>query len=195
MMNGGRDTGDKRAYDNGGRDDGRAGPGARTRRAGDRLACKGGVVAQHVDLERPERGCRLEPKLVKEAPCAPAGFQRLDLPAAAVERQDERGPQALVVGTFRNQRFQLGGKPGAAERRISVDPVRDDRRMQLGEVACSFRSKRRVIEIGERPPAPKREGFGKRRACRLGVSRDERVTPASSGLLETRGVDGIGGDP
>ncbi len=99
----------------------------RRRRRGRHAPCGGArdarriekrIVAEDPALELTELGSRLEPELGVEvgAPVAVAG-ERIRLPARAVERRHQLGPQMLPEGMLGDQPFEAGD-----ELRVTAEP-------------------------------------------------------------------------
>ena len=94
------------------------------RRRGRPAASRSRALPQHPPLEAPQRRPRLDPELVDAAPAAPAvRRQRVGLPARAVQRGDQRRPEALAqrvrstsASARRPPRRRRRGRPGRRAR-------------------------------------------------------------------------------
>ena len=111
-------------------------------------------------LELPERGRRLEAKLVDEChPRGAVGLECLGLAAAAVERQHQLAAQALTQRMLRHERLELADQlrvPSAGQ--VGVDAVFEQRELKLLEPADLGLRKRLECEFRKRRAAPQLKG-------------------------------------
>ena len=111
-------------------------------------------------LQFPERGRRLEAKLVDQCHASGAvGLQCLGLAPAAVEGQHQLAAQALTQRMLRHERLELADQlcvPSAGQ--IGVDAVFEQRELKLLEPADLRLRKRLEREFRKRRAAPQLEG-------------------------------------
>ena len=111
-------------------------------------------------FELPERGRRLEPKLVDQChPSSAVGLQCLGLAPAAVEGQDQLAAQALTQRMLRHERLELADQlcvPSTGQ--IGVDAVFEQRKLKLLEPADLRLRKRLEREFRKRRAAPQLKG-------------------------------------
>ena len=107
-------------------------------------------------LQLLELFARLQAEVVDERPsCLLVGLQRVDLPARAVERQHQLGPQPFAQRLARDERGELTDEIGvAAEREISLDPLLERSEAALLEALDVGPGEVVVGEIGQSRPAP-----------------------------------------
>ena len=92
-----------------------------------------GVVCQHGCVQALQRLSGIDAELTgQQVADPPVGGQRVGLPAAPVERQDELAVQPLPQGVLGGQLLQFGGQRVVpAQRQVRVDPGLDRGQPQL----------------------------------------------------------------
>ena len=113
------------------------------------------IVLEDRLLELAELAARLQPELIGEqVPAAAVDVERVRLPSRAVEREHQLRPPAFPERIVANKRLEFGDQLRVpAERKFGLDSLLDGRRVTLLEV-CALRPRHRLVEIGERWPAP-----------------------------------------
>ena len=118
------------------------------------------VVAEDLQLELAKRRPRLQPEHLDERlAAAPVGGERVGLPTAAVEGEDELAEQPLTRGMVGDERLELRHerRPLAALE-LGRDPLLDRRHAELVELPC-VRVERGNVAQGV--AAPERERLRK----------------------------------
>jgi hypothetical protein len=130
---------------------------------------------------------RLDPELLDERGARVAvGLERLGLAACSVEREHQLRAEGLPQRMRRDERLELADElRRAAPGEVGIDPL-----LLRGEPELlQPRGLERKVDVGERRPAPEREGLAKKhgRALVLGAAglRDQ--------LLEAAEVELVGG--
>ena len=132
---------------------GRGGGARRRRLRGERR-----VLLQDPALELTQMLRGLDAELVGELlPERLVRVERLGLAARPVERQHQLLPQPLPQGVARGERVELGNEHRMpAERQICVDPLLEEPEPHLLEPG-GFGRRERLVQLGERRPAPERQ--------------------------------------
>ena len=136
-------------------------PTRRARRRGARrrrLRGERRVLLQDPALELTQTLRGLDAELVVELlPERLVRVERLGLAARPVERQHQLLPQPLPQGVARGERVELGNEHRMpAERQICVDPLLEEPEPHLLEPG-GFGRRERLVQLGERRPAPERQ--------------------------------------
>ena len=155
----------------------RCGDGARGRR-------ERGVVFEDGSLKRLQLGARLEAQLVHEgSPRLTVSLQRLGLATRAIEREHELTPRALPQRLLRDERSRVADDLVVVTRgKLEVDAILDRRGSRLLQAADLRLGDRFQRHVGQRRPAPQRQGLGENRAAcgsRRPPGRDGRTPPAA----------------
>jgi hypothetical protein len=113
-------------------------------------------VREDRSLQLLELFARLQAEVVDERPsCLLVGLQRVDLPARAVERQHQLGPQPFAQRLARDERGQLSDEIGvAAEREVGLHSLLERGQAALLEALDLAAGEVVVCEIGQRRAAP-----------------------------------------
>jgi hypothetical protein len=153
----------------------------------------GGVV-EDLALEHLELGPGIETEPVAQrGPHGLEGGEGVRLAPAAVESDDQVGPQALAEGVGGGERLQLAHELGvAAEGQLGLDAALRRRQPQLGQPHHGRPEGAEVDQVGQRLAPPQAEGPHQRGRRRLGSARPQRGTPLAHELLEAVGVDPVG---
>ena len=117
------------------------------------------VVLEDPPLQLVQLRAGLEPQLVDEPPAERAeGVERVRLAPGAIERQHQRGDQALVPRMRGHQRFQLRDElRPAAGRELRLHPRLERAQPQLLQPLRLGAAERQVEQVGPRRAAPQRE--------------------------------------
>ena len=153
-------------------------------------------MPQHGLLQLPEPRPRLEPQLVVQHPPPRAvGLQRVRLPAAAVEREHQLGPQPFAHRVPQHLQLQLGHQRAVpAQREVGVDAVLDGAQPQLVQPGGLGPGERRVRHVGERRALPQLQRAAQHRGGLLGIVAVERGPPLLGQPDELLRVDAAGLD-
>ena len=131
-----------------------------------------GLLTQDRALELLQPGAGLDPELVDEdAPRLPACLERLVLTSRAVEGEDLLLAEPLPVWVLGDERFQRrrqGVVPAAGE--LGIVPELDGCDPELLEALRLGRRRRISRQVGQRRPAPERQGRAQAARSLLRVS-------------------------
>ena len=127
--------------------------------SGCRRRRRGLVLTQHRQLEGAELGRRLDAQLLVERRAERAvRRQRVGLAAGAVQREHEQPPGALAQRVRRDEPLELGHERAVlAAGQVGVDAVLQGAEAQVLQ-ARALTGRERLAELGERRPAPQRQG-------------------------------------
>ena len=132
-------------------------------------------------LKRLQLGARLEAQLVHEgSPRLTVSLQRLGLATCAIEREHELTPRALPQRLLRDERSRVADDLVVVTRgKLEVDAILDRRGSRLLQAADLRLGDRFQRHVGQRRPAPQRQGLGENR----GGLRQPPVRPGATGGL------------
>ena len=117
-------------------------------------------------------------------------LQRLGLAPAAIEREHPLTAQALAQRVLGHERLELGHQIGvAAERQVGVDAPLQRHRAPLLEPGDLGLRERLVRDVGQRGPAPQRQGLAQPRRRVAGSVERERLPTVVHQPLEAVEVE------
>ena len=141
--------------------------------------CQPRLLAQDRALELLQPRAGLDPELVdQDAPCLPTCLERLVLTSRAVESEDLLLAEPFPIGVLGDERFQRRRQavvPAAGE--LGLIRELDGREAELLEALRLGRRRRISRQVGQRRPAPERQGRAQAARGHLRVSGCECPPP------------------
>ena len=150
------------------------------------------VLLQHEPLELLQPRRRVDPELVlQHPPEALERFQRLRMPAAAVESEHQLPSQPFPERMAADERVELGDELRVpAERQLGVDALLQAREVLLDEPRL-LQPGERLRELGERRAAPQRQRTPQRGGGIVRAAVRERVASLRVETLEGTQIERV----